>query len=89
MPRPQFRLRSLFILTAIVAVGYVVGLQAWHSYWPYETGRSWMHTFNYATSKQEFTIWSGDGRTAQRRETGLTEQKCGSLLASVRRTNRN
>jgi hypothetical protein len=25
MPRPQFRLRSLFILTAIVAVGCLVG----------------------------------------------------------------
>jgi hypothetical protein len=25
MPRPQFRLRSLFILTAIVAVGCLIG----------------------------------------------------------------
>jgi hypothetical protein len=25
MPRPQFRLRSLFILTAVVAVGCLVG----------------------------------------------------------------
>jgi len=29
MPRPQFRLRSLFILTAIVAVGCLVGPPAW------------------------------------------------------------
>jgi len=29
MPRPQFRLRSLFILTAIVAVACVVGPPTW------------------------------------------------------------
>ncbi|HVC97923.1 MAG TPA: hypothetical protein VND64_29905 [Pirellulales bacterium] len=29
MPRPQFRLRSLFILTAIVAVGCLVGPIVW------------------------------------------------------------
>jgi hypothetical protein len=30
MHLPQFRLRSLFILTAIVAVGCLVGPPAWH-----------------------------------------------------------
>ncbi len=29
MRRPQFRLRSLFILTALVAVGCLVGPPAW------------------------------------------------------------
>src|SRR5207253_8448308 len=34
MHRPQFRLRSLFILTALVAVGCLIGPPIWHRQWP-------------------------------------------------------
>jgi len=35
MPRPQFRLRSLFIVTAIVAVRCLVGPPLRATFWPY------------------------------------------------------
>jgi len=40
MPRPQFRLRSLFILTAIVAVGCAVWPPLRARFWPYIVDKS-------------------------------------------------
>jgi hypothetical protein len=58
MPRPQFRLRSLFILTALVAVGCMVGppivREVRARFWPNEPLLFWAGSIrNRGTPEEE------------------------------------
>jgi hypothetical protein len=56
MPRPQFRLRSLFILTAIVAVACLVGLWAIERYQRYQGEEA------KREAMREWPVYKGGGR---------------------------
>jgi hypothetical protein len=64
MPRPQFRLSSLFILTAIVAVGCLVGPPLRARFWPYivDEGGGW---HGDARGLQRVVRWSNGTETIE------------------------
>jgi hypothetical protein len=61
--RPQFRLRSLFIFTAIVAVGCLVGPPLRAMFWPYIVDEGGWH--GDARGMQRIVRWSDGTETIE------------------------
>ena len=72
MPRPQFRLRSLFILTAIGAVGSLVGPPLRARFWPYIVDEGGWAGNSFGT--QRVITWSDGTQTVEFVRENMLEQ---------------